>query len=57
MELGVAGGGEVDGFDVAAFEEKTGDGGGAGGGELPVVLELRVVDGDVVSVAFYAERA
>ena len=57
MELGVAGGGEIGGVDGAAFEEQAGDGGGSCGGELPVAGELRGVDGDVVGVAFDAERA
>ena len=39
------------------FEEQARDGGGSGGGELPVAGELRSVDGYVVRVAFDAERA
>src|SRR5271170_4980069 len=57
MKLGIACCGEIGWVDWAVFEEKTCDGGGSRGGELPVAGELRGVDGYVVGVAFDAEGA
>jgi len=57
VKLGVACGGEIGGVDGRALEEKTGDGGGSRSGQLPVAGELRRMNGDVVGVAFDAERS
>ena len=55
--LGITGGREARGSNVFAGEEEADDLGGARGGEFPVGLELRGVDGNIVGVAFDAEIA
>ena len=55
--LGIAGGGEALRLDVFADEQDSDDLTGARGGELPVGLELRRVDGNVVGMALDAEIA
>ena len=55
VELGVAGGGDALGGHGFEVEKEAGDAGGAGRGELPVGVEFRGVDGDVVGVALDAQ--
>ena len=51
MKLSISGGGKAAGSNGFTGEKKTDDLGGASGGEFPVGLELRGVNGDVVGVA------
>ena len=55
--LGITGGGETPGVDVLAGNEDADDFGGAGGGELPVGVEVNGVNRNVVGVALDAEIA
>ena len=55
--LGITGGRKASEDNALAGEQKADDLGGAGGGELPVGLELRGVDGNIVGVSFHAEIA